>query len=274
MNPFFSKIKLNKMKNKYFTWMIFLIFIIGLGSCEKESTKQKETETNSFKSGESEGGSYIDSVFITNDGVIYSYYFDGKKRKMSEFHPTIGEGDQYIVVAPVKSQSGGIIGVNVFNYSNLQGYLAHGVKTGHDFNEIIEFQTNVQNYAIESGALSQYERTGTVPTAFENWFYQQTLVTFGIPDPIDGAFTVYKHISGGPAWMFPLGQALFMPPGWNNEVSKFYSLHIFGSTIFYDKTFYRNRMATFTDWGWKYWYFTGPLSFLNDKTSSCMDVGL
>lgn len=69
------------------------------------------------------------------------------------------------------------------------------------------------------------------------------------------------------------GKMLFMPPGWNDKVSSFRSLHIYGFSIFYDKTMFRKRMITITDFGWHLWNFQGPLKFVNDRTSSCLDIG-
>lgn len=179
------------------------------------------------------------------------------------------------MVSPIKNSAGEIIEININDFSTVEGYLSYGEKTGHDFNKINEFCTLVKNYATNTGEIEHYEHYGEVSSSFESWFNQQVVQYFGNNNPTEGSFTVYKDISSlNPSWTFLLGQALFMPPGWNNTVSKFYSLHIYGSTLFYDKTFYRNRMATFTDFGWKYWYFQGPLNYLNDKTSSCMDVGI
>lgn len=134
------------------------------------------------------------------------------------------------------------------------------------------------------GAISYYEQTGkALPEykSFENSYKAQNpiLVEQQVGISGNGAEPLFSQVScnkfvydlynGGPGYMMIGGT--FMAPGWNNRVSRFNPLCIWGFFgSFYDQTFYRQRMASLWGWGWTYIRFQGPYAFLDNRTSSVL----
>jgi len=254
--------------------------IIGVGllvgSCKKDIRTFENVKTTSnqeFKSSEdSLIGEYVDSVYITKDSIVYTYYFNNVKMKTIDFNPAItseaSNTDDFTFIIPQFDQDSSISGIIIRQFSDKEGYIAFGKSMDAEFEDYVNFRDVVINYAIQNGVIAEYESTETVPTSFVTWYETELNTTFNAPTlfPV----TVYKDYKGGPAWMHPLGYAFFMAPGWNNKVSRYMHLTAitYGWMFIYDKAFFKKHLATLRDFGWKYVYFAGPLAYLNDRMSS------
>lgn len=249
--------------------------ILFFSSCKKDYEIVGDVKTSNdqhLKNGDGFiTGNYIDSIYLTNDGVIFSYYLNNTKMKTVDFSPVLQDEnannvDDFIFIVPKYRVDSSISEIVIRKYTDLQGYINFGKSVDPNFEKCVKFRDDVVNYSIQNNVISQYESNGTVPSSFNTWYSAQFNTTFYAP--MIFPVTVYKDISGGSAWVHPTGQALFMAPGWNNTVSRYMHLTLYGWMYVYNKTFYRQHMATIAGWGFNYVYFIGPLSFLNDKMSS------
>lgn len=248
--------------------IIFIVIFIASACSKERETENIDSSIKNYKSGNE--GYYTEWEFISTEGVIYTYYFNGVQRKMSEFNPE-GENTSSFASLAVYNNSGSLIGVKINEFSTRELYYLFGDRIGRDLRKLDNFTNEVTTHAETSGEISYYERTGDISQSFSAWYEQQLLLNY--PEDPKSPFTVFKEAwEPSAAWFSTTGKMLVMPPGWNNVVSRFYSLHIYGLTSFYDWTFYRRHMHTFIDFGWHTVRFIGPLSYLNDRTSSCFDV--
>jgi hypothetical protein len=261
------------------TLKCFLIFsILGVvlifSSCKKDKEVVGNDNINSdqqLKNGDGFiTGSYTDSNYLTSDGVIFSFFLNDTKMQIADFNPPVqnesDNNDNFIFIVPKYKADSTLSEVIIRQYTDIRGYVNFGKSVDPNFEKCIKFRDDVVNYSTQNNVITQYERDGTVPESFNTWYSVQFNSTFYAPMVLP--VTVYKDISGGSAWMHPLGFATFMAPGWNNTVSRYMHLTVYGWMYVYNKTFYRQHMATIAGWGFNYVYFIGPLSYLNDKMSS------
>ena len=258
----------------------FIIFsllgvILSFSSCKKDKETIGDVKTANdqhVKNGDAFiTGSYTDSIYLTSDGVVFSYYLNNTKSRTIDFSPVVqdenaGNVDEYIFIIPKYKADSTLSEIVIRKYTDIQGYINFGKSVDPNFEKCINFRDVVVNYCTQNNVIAQYESNGTVPTSFDTWYSAKFNSSFYAPMILP--VTVYKDISGGAAWMHPTGQAVFMAPGWNNTVSRYMHLTFYGWMYVYDKTFYRKHLATIAGWGMSYVYFIGPLSYLNDKMSS------
>src|SRR5690606_12738117 len=107
-------------------------------------------------------------------------------------------------------------------------YVEFGKKYGHDFEKSLAFEKIMSEYAISSGAIQEYEKTGILP----KWYSEKEKLTydsiFKEEKELNNAkaslvIALFEHhfVSGSGAGNSIVMAAAYavMPPGWNDRVS-------------------------------------------------------
>ncbi|VAW26716.1 hypothetical protein MNBD_BACTEROID06-1394 [hydrothermal vent metagenome] len=132
------------------------------------------------------------------------------------------------------------------------------------------FEKHMRSYAETSGAITEYEKTGIVPESYslyEEYYYNKL---FGLSNArTQAALTaLFKGQWGTGSRNLMPGTLPVMVFGWNNVVSSFEPIGVFGFTSMYNKKIYRKRLFTYWSTGFAVISLSGPLAFANDKMSS------
>jgi hypothetical protein len=143
--------------------------------------------------------------------------------------------------------------LEIRKYTNKADYLLYGDENNIPIRNIILVGTILRDYAIENGVIDYYELNGTVPEYYinyENEIYRRYLNK----DPIQERnlwLQLYDFCGineSNPS--IPMIRTYpFMPWGWNNRVSKFTVVGIYGGLAIFNKTFYSDHLGTFWSWG-------------------------
>jgi hypothetical protein len=235
---------------------LILMFLILLFSCQNEaSDKQGEVKGN----GEA------------NLEQSIEYYLDGERMEEGRYKAL--DDRFHNVVSPKDPKNPDPKHVIINAFTTVDKYVAFGLENGMPLDKTVEFETAVENYIQEHGIEQIYEETGELPQHFldfQDEYYNRLFPKKERSKKMPSV--LYKDYFGGPAWVAVLSYTAVMAPGWNNTVSRYYHLGIYGLFSVYDKWAFRNRMATLWGWGWNYILFSGPLSSLNNRTSSCISI--
>lgn len=160
--------------------------------------------------------------------------------------------------------------VTIYAFSSKEEYIKWGNDNGFPVALKLEIAEHLSTYAIEKGVIDEYERTGVVPQSYikyERQYYERMMSSSLNQAGTRGYTMLHKECIGGPS--APIISTLpVMWPGWNNKVSAYFDFNVWGNLTIFDRTFYRKKLASIWDWGWKKVCFTGPLSPLDNKMSS------
>ena len=119
------------------TFFILLVFIIGIVfvSCDIENEQIGNSNTThnlQLKDGDSTGY-YTDSTYITSEGLIYTYFKDGIKRRVIEFRPNIEEengtnsnSDLYLIIMSMYNAQNVLTGFQIQEFTSYSAYITYG----------------------------------------------------------------------------------------------------------------------------------------------------
>lgn len=267
------------MKRIFFIVLTIIIGIVVV-SCDKENEQIGNSNTTNnlqLKDGDSTGY-YTDSTYITSEGLIYTYFKDGIKRRMIEFRPRledengiISNQDLYIFIRSLYDAQDNLIGLQVNEFTLYSDFINYGNSISSTFGNMMQFRNDVVSYVDQNNIVNQYETTGEIPVTFQPWYDTQIQTYFPngskIYQPVN-IHTEYNNGGDDRSWVHLYGYAYFMVPGFNNQVSRYQLWGFIAPVSIFDKTFYRNHLATIWSIGETWYRFQGPLLFLNDKMSS------
>ncbi|TNE52777.1 MAG: hypothetical protein EP338_14155 [Bacteroidetes bacterium] len=263
------------MKKSVYVVAISAMALSAFVSCEKESASPKNK---------------VSEEKIPQRKVLH--FVDGKEVSQETFmkYNNLGKEDLYVYVSPLGAKkevskeeityTGKPLNpgkkeekepvVLVESFTTQEGYVRYGIQNGLKVKEQLAFEKEMREYAEKTGAVKYYEKTGEAPKSYVKYEKEAYKKYFGHAQDKSYITTLYKDYFGGPSWTM-VGYMPFMPPGWNNTVSSYTPVGIYGFTILYDNSFYRNRMATFWGWGFtRYLLYWGWTYYLNDRTSSVL----
>ena len=135
--------------------------------------------------------------------------------------------------------------------------------------------SHLRDYAERTGAIQVYEETGNIPQSYLDYefAYLDSLEGARKRAEVASAGFIYEDCiaANGGAFPYPRFGFPFMPIGWDDEVSAYFSFGIYGSTGFYDRTFYRRPLLVWWQWGWTRFDFCVPgLIGADNLTSSIL----
>ena len=259
------------MKKTILGKVVLLSLAVAFISCEKEDNgMDKAKPGNGEKPMELKVEHYLDGKPVSKEVLDKlenrEYVFVSPKQGRTE-------EIEFEVTRPgkpiTKINSATIVVVEAF--STEEGYINYGTKHNLHVKEQLTFEKAMREYAEKTGAIKHYEKTGEVTKDYKKYEKMMYAKYLGhLQQDKTVITTLYKDYFGGPSWTF-VNHSPFMVPGWNNTVSSFTPVGIYGVTILYDRSFYRTRMANFWGWGFNrvllYWGWTWNL---NNRTSSAL----
>jgi hypothetical protein len=236
------------------------VFILTLGlltfvACKKEivdtSTPQSEV-----------------SLSKTSEDIPVTYFYDKKPVVKGTFDPSKEEANTLVVLKLDESQRKY---VEIHGFSSKEAYLSYGDEKFINLRLQSEIEEHLKSYAETSGATAEYERTGVESKSFMDYAHKYIAskkntqgnfrsISFMYEDCFAGSGSSWGFIETSPTMLFGV---------WSDKVSAYQPIGLFSIDSFYDKTFYRKRLATFANFGWTVFTFCQPgLFFMDDKTSS------
>lgn len=241
------------MKNLIYGVLFLASTGIGISSCQKVEKLKKEKNSSSINK----------TNLKNNKDLVFEYYLDKKQVSKSK----VDFNDESLYISITKGEKDETIIVEAF--SSREDYILYGKKHNLKFKELLSFEDEMKNYVKKNDIINLFEKTGKIPewyTAFEAKTYEKH---FGVSSQQKSLATVlHKNFYGGPDRVIGV-LTPYLWGGWNNQVSAFTPIGVYGFTSLYDKSFYRKRMVTIWGWGMQrvllYW---GSLYNANDRTTS------
>lgn len=160
--------------------------------------------------------------------------------------------------------------IKIWGFSSKAGYLAWADAHNLPAARNLAIEEHLRNYADTSGAVSIYDSTGAIPQWYIDYEISY-LKKMGILDErsIEDRSLCWlrkgcNHTGGVPM----LTTLPLMWPGWNDAVSRFDHLVIYGNVKLYSKRFYKRRFFDYWNWGYQEICFRGPLAYANNRMRS------
>ncbi len=135
----------------------------------------------------------------------------------------------------------------LYNLYILKGYIKFGKQHSIKLEEQLMLEKHMRLYAETSGAITEYKKTGIVPESYSLYEKDYYNKLFGQKNArIQSVLTgLFKGQGGTGGFRLMAGTIPAMVFGWNNAVSSFEPIGVFGFTTMYDKRFYGRRMFTY-----------------------------
>lgn len=239
--------------------LAFLLSILIIVSCQKEDTSEL-------------------AVIKQNNTAVSTHFIDDILVSEVEFYNNVSEMFLVEVHKPnsnFKSSSNeDEEAIEQRAYTSEEKYIEFGKEFGYEFDKQLILEKLMSDYALNSGAIAEFEKTGELP----EWYLARELFVY------DSLFSENSNLKSAQVSLFVTlfenhfvsgvgaGSSVimtktlpFMFPGWNNRVSCIEFVGIGGSIVIYDKTFYRDRISTILNWGMTH---INLSTGVNDKMSS------
>lgn len=242
---------------KFLLNLAFLMGVLSVFSCQKEDviSGQRNTDINT------ESNVVSKTVYLKDGVEMPNYLFSPEQEEIN---------GSYIAISGIEDGSKKKVKVIVNIFTTREKYINWGYINKRPVELYLEIEEHLASYAKDNGYIAEYELTGVVSQDYldyESEYFNK--MTNGVNSR--AVTMLHKDFWGGSSAPMPLTLPV-MWPGWNNKVSRYYPLNIWGGMAIYNKAFYRRRMATLWNWGWQSIRFEGPLSYLNDKMSSGINI--
>ena len=155
----------------------------------------------------------------------------------------------------------------IHEFSSEDGYIEYGNKNGLKLKELLSFEKDMHAYIKENKIEEIFEKTKIIPKQYLAYEKARYDYYFGTGAKFFPGTTLHKNYWGGsPAHHMTSTMPVMF--GWNNTVSATFPTYPYGAHTIYNRSWFRSRLATLSGFGWVYYRFVGPLSYLNDKMSS------
>lgn len=200
------------------------------------------------------------NILQTSGETTVNYFEDGQPV------PTFNhnEGDENILAILGTEQDPSANEIAIHKFSTESAMVAWAGANNMPIGDFIAGGNELYQLAESNGIIEDYDRTGNCP----QWYLDAVQNRFP-NNKTDAACTWHDACTGsGATWISPSPGGPFMAPGWNDRVSSYWHFAIYGVVILYDRTFYRNRLLTFWNWGWQRTPLCSFFSFADNRTSS------
>lgn len=140
-------------------------------------------------------------------------------------------------------------------FSSEERYIAYGKEIGLNFEQQLQAEKLLSEYAVKSGAIEAYEKTGEVSEKFKA-FEAKVIADLGLNDASRANIFITlfdkAYVPGnptGPKVIMATTQLPVMYPWWDNRVSCVEFVGLGGAITIFDRTFYRRKLKTVVNWG-------------------------
>lgn len=231
----------------------FLLLTTAITGAVLTACQEQEVITSTDQANDAD----MQYIYLLDNEVVSSNVFD------------LSDEGLNILVSNEKNQEKTNVVIRAF--TDEKDYIKFGELHNIKLKEQLMFEKHMQSYAETSGAITEYEKTGIVPESYSLYEkdYYNKLFNQSNARTEAGLTALYEHFpGGGGSAILMFGTMPAMGLGWNNVVSSFEGLGIYGFTTMYDKSFYRSKMFTWWSFELVKIPLSGPLAFANDKMSS------
>jgi hypothetical protein len=225
-------------------------------SCKKQETLKPSSPTETFVQQSSNAAAAATVKYYLDNSVVATVNFNDPNLN------TI-----------INKEADGSTGV--YAYTTLNGYLNKGTVLGHNLAIGIQIENDLKNYANSIGAIDLYDRTGQIDTRYtifeQNYIATSPALQKNSTNSVIGINGIWydNPYPSKPSTAYPPISAFMWFGAWQNRVSGFRSIWIYGVDFLYKRTMFRSRLATFTGWGDSEVFFNlAPFQFLDNNTKS------
>lgn len=250
---------MKNLKRHSFTLLFFLSFLVSCENNKEIAQPEQEIEAELRE----------DENYVTE----FTIYVDGEQIEESEIELNY---DDYFILLETDERDNPYAGTGRINaFTTKEAMIAYGDEVGIPIRFNMEIADHLRNYAEETGAIAIYEETGEVPEEYLAYMdaYLNS-VSPGVAEPQEVDFRtfgfLFRNLFGGGAWTYGSPGYPFMPPSWNNEVSRYQHFTIRAFHALYDRSFFRRFMFSHWPWGWTPVRLWGPLTVFDDNISSML----
>jgi hypothetical protein len=224
-----------------------LAFVVS--SCKKEVKEELAEEA-------------VQNELQSNGPTQVNYYMDGNSV------PTLDLQDSRIEILTVfgTEQKPEENVINYYGFSAKDDMMAFADAQNIPIRDAIQGGEYLADLAETNQVDIEYERTGNVP----QWYLDEVNNRFPNRKTQSVAVMWDNCWSGGPSIIDVTPGLPVMYPGWNNRVSRYDLLNIYGVMIIYDRTFYRSRILTAWNWGWQWIHICAWYPWADNRMSSCL----
>lgn len=240
------------------------VLILTITSCEKEI---KKADIENHVNSKNAGSNNVNEIEFLDETIQFEYYLDNQR----QFDPNydLNNDDYMNIIEGLADSLEGEKTIRIYTFTN---------KNAHN-NFLLNRDINVTNLELFEDQIHSYlDSNPSVETSCEDGgcgdylSFQDSLSNIYLGDSLvlKAPTVIHDNATGGsPAWVMYSSISPFMAPGWNNRTSGINNLNFFTIMFLYDRTFYRNRMATFIGFrGWQIIPLIGPFSYMDNKLSS------
>lgn len=246
--------------------VIFIFtFAITVASCAKTKPVAPEPETPvslDAQSSSNSQNSYSSVIYYKNNVNVSQSDIDFTDTTLNTI---------------INNEGNGVVGV--YAYTTVSEYLKKGTALGHNLTKALQIENDLRNYANSIGAITLYDQTGNVDPSYTDFEQNYIGNTPELQEPTAAGIlpgTWHDNFSATqPSTIYPSVSAFMWFSAWQNKVSAYSPRYIYGVDMLYEKTIFRRRLATLTNWGWQKIVFNVyPFSFLNNNSKSWLSAGL
>jgi hypothetical protein len=220
------------MKKVIYALSILALSGIEFSSCQKvEELKDNGNSLNNSKTNLQNKSSYE---------PVFECYLDKKLISKSK----INFNDENIYISITKKDNEVII---IDAFTRREDYILYGEKHNLKLKELLLFEDEMKDFVKKNDIISLYNESEKLPKWYVDFEAKTYQKHFGGSSQQKSALTMlHKNLVGGPDRLVGVTTPQLWG-GFNNAVSAFTPIGIWGFTSLYDKSFYRARLATI--WG-------------------------
>lgn len=248
------------MKKLIFLSLFIAFAVFGITSCQKEAVPTVPSSASENQ--------ILSTVQSLQENIPVTYFYDGISVAEGTFVPE-SENSNTLVLLKLDVAQRKYVEIHGFSSENT--YLSYGDTHNINLRLNLEIENHLRDYAISSGAAAEYEKTGIESQSFMNYALQYIASRKPTNIAESRAPTMMREdcASGATMAFFATAPTMYLGT-WSDRVGSYFPFSIFAVDTFFDKMFYKKRLATFANFGWTDYCFpsTPGLGFMNKKTSS------
>lgn len=249
------------MKNlKIILGIVIFLSLNSIYSCEKtELIDQKDTQE--ITCGESEENAQVKVEYYLNDNEISKNPFELKENKSADI--------KHIIVVFEKIEKSTEKTITINSFSNDKEYISWGEKRNIPVSDMLSKENTLHEFIEKNNVIEINEKTGKIPEIYTT--FEQELLNSN--NKIAFPITIHTDCAGGSAWIVANTLPTLVNTKWDNAISKYMDHAAYGGVSWYDKKWYRDKLATSWNYGWKFICFKDypDLEYVDNKTTSLIN---
>jgi len=257
-----------KLKSKLILAVMVIFGVTAFMSCEKEEYQIQNNSKSTLNSNKQLNIDDKSNTPYIYEGVEYYYYLDNKLMSIKDFKPHENTNSFICISGERETENdSNFTKIIIHEFSTKNGYIKFGEKNKLKLKELLLFENDIHNYIEKNGIEKIFNQTNIIPKKYLEYEKSRYNYYFKNSNKFFPGTTLHKNYWGGsPAHHMTSTMPVMF--GWNNTVSSTFPTYPYGAHTLYNRSWFRSRLATLSGFGWVYYRFVGPLSYLNDKMSS------